>query len=286
MYPSYENKRNELSLRVSKSLRCGKHLHGHVEFVIVLEGETIAAQESTEYRLQAGDAFLAFPNQVHYYDKVGQERSLLAIFPPDFCTDFQDVFLNYLPESPVIRNFLDSDLRAFCETLLELDVSQKYYRARVRGGLTILLARFLEQMPHQRNLRADTDILKSILSYCVQNYASNLCLDELAHTLHVSKFHISHLINGKLKMSFSEYLHSIRISAAMPLLANGDLTVTEISHQVGYNSTRTFNRAFLQQTGITPREYRNSAEKRKQVDRYVSASLPPADALTPNENES
>ncbi len=258
MYPNYEEKRNEATLSTSRSLKSGKHLHRHVELVVVLSGETVAAVDTVEYRLCAGDAFLAFPNQVHSYGRIGQERSLLAIFPPDFCPDFQDYFLHCLTQAPVVRDFLTPDLRDFCEHMLAWDPSQRLYRARLRGGLQILLSRFFERMPPQRNLRLDTDILKSILSYCVQNYASNLCLDDLAHDLHISKFHISHLINGKLKMSFNEYLHSIRISAALPLLLKGELTITEISHQVGYNSTRTFNRAFLQQTGMTPRDYRNA----------------------------
>ena len=141
-----------------------------------------------------------------------------------------------------------------------------YYHARLRAFVTLLYARFFEFSPPRQREHIDTDALQNILSYCSQNYAQDLSLDTLAQTLHISKFHISHLLNGKLHMTFSNYLNSIRIAAAIPLLEEGKMTVTELSHRVGYNSTRTFNRAFLKQMGKTPSEYRRMKQEAKAAE--------------------
>jgi AraC-like DNA-binding protein len=37
---------------------------------------------------------------------------------------------------------------------------------------------------------------------------------------------------------------------------NSDASITEICEQVGFNTLRTFNRAFIKQMGVSPSEYR------------------------------
>ncbi len=267
MYPIYEVKSDRNGCGYNRSLSAIKHLHRQVEMVVVLDGEAIAYIDDEAYPMQAGDVFLALPNQVHsYYSDERYGRGALIIVESDFCPDFRDVLQKCALESAVAHGVLTPLLRRLCEQICTENGSEEkspYYRARLRSFVTLLYARFFELSPPRQRSRIDTDALQNILSYCAQNYAQELSLDSLAQTLHISKFHISHLINGKLKMTFCDYINSIRIAAAIPLLEGGELTITELSHQVGYNSTRTFNRAFLRQTGMTPRAYRARQEQEK-----------------------
>ena len=57
-------------------------------------------------------------------------------------------------------------------------------------------------------------------------------------------------------MGFNDYINSIRVSNACKYLTKSDRSVTEISDLVGFNTMRTFNRAFQKQMGMTPSEYR------------------------------
>ena len=82
----------------------------------------------------------------------------------------------------------------------------------------------------------------------------------LEQELHLNKYYISHLFSQTLGIRFNDYLHYLRISEACKLLRNTDYSITEIGDAVGYNTPRTFNRAFLKQTGTTPTEYRHSDE--------------------------
>ena len=72
----------------------------------------------------------------------------------------------------------------------------------------------------------------------------------------MNRFHISHLFNDNLGLSMSDYINSLRVSEAKRLLESSDMLITEIAQAVGFGTARTFNRVFLQQTGITPRDYR------------------------------
>ena len=58
-------------------------------------------------------------------------------------------------------------------------------------------------------------------------------------------------------MNFNEYVNSMRISNACIYLSESKMSILEISTAVGFNTVRTFNRAFAKQMGISPRTYRN-----------------------------
>lgn len=64
------------------------------------------------------------------------------------------------------------------------------------------------------------------------------------------------MMSSKLNMGFNDYVNSLRVSNACKYLRKTDKSITEISNIVGFNTLRTFNRAFRKQLGITPSEYR------------------------------
>ena len=54
----------------------------------------------------------------------------------------------------------------------------------------------------------------------------------------------------------SDNINSLRVSEACRYLLNSSLSITEIGSLVGFNTPRTFNRAFIKQLGLSPSEYR------------------------------
>ena len=59
-------------------------------------------------------------------------------------------------------------------------------------------------------------------------------------------------------MRFNDYINSLRVSKACLLLTDSDMSITAISDKVGFSTIRTFNRAFLRQTGKSPSDYRRT----------------------------
>lgn len=261
MLASYEKKITEFRIGCSKKLECARHLHAHIEMVVVLSGHPDVLTADAEYRLEPGDLYIAYPNQIHGYRKNDEEFSLLAIFATSVFPELADFFAAQPPSPPIIRNFTkDLALQNLCETLSRVQETDVYAKIRAKGLLLSLLGSVLEQLPRPEKSAPDADIFDSIVGYCARNYRNPIQLSDLAAALHVCKFHISHIINGRMKMNFNDYLNSLRVTEAANLLSNRDLAITEISHLCGFNSTRTFNRAFLKQIGCTPREYRQKRQ--------------------------
>lgn len=64
------------------------------------------------------------------------------------------------------------------------------------------------------------------------------------------------------RMTFSDYQRIVRISRACSLLSDTTDAITNICFESGYSNLSNFNRAFLKETGMTPREYRKVANIR------------------------
>jgi AraC family transcriptional regulator len=86
----------------------------------------------------------------------------------------------------------------------------------------------------------------------------DLPLEEIAAAAYLSPFHFARFFKKVTGASPHAYLATLRASRAQTLLAETDLSVTEISARVGYSSPSHFTKAFRQATGLTPRAFRSA----------------------------
>jgi AraC family transcriptional regulator len=89
-----------------------------------------------------------------------------------------------------------------------------------------------------------------------ENLAEPLTVDEMARTARFSRFHFSRLFQRVTGISPGRYMAAMRLAKARQLLTSTTLSVTEISHQVGYSSVGTFSTRFSSSVGVSPRTYR------------------------------
>lgn len=265
MIAFYENRTDEFYARDQTSgrhhVRCAAHLHYHLELIVFLQGEARAFAGTKEYRLRAGDVFLTFPNQIHRYESFGEERYYILIVNPDLLPELSRCFTGGAPESALLPGAANDPEVAELARKLCIGGQGAFADVLRQGYLLTLFGKLLPQMTLTQEPVGDTHALTSIVTYCTQNYTKDLSLSVLEKELHISKYYISHLFSDKLKIGFNSYINSLRISYACRYLRHSDKSVTEISTLVGFGTLRTFNRAFVRQTGKTPSEYRRAGGK-------------------------
>lgn len=260
-------------------LRCSPHLHREIELVYFLEGEAVAYADSKRCELHPGDLYLSFPNQVHYYEHPRMPlRYLLFIFSPDLLPEYSKQLLGNLPHSPVICGAgdiprVDGLLRMLGEACENSSLRQN--NPLVRGYLLALFSELLPHMTISRVSAEDSGALRSIVDYCTHHFSENLSLSLLEEKLHLNKYYISHLFSERLKIRFNDYVNSLRVSEACRYLVGSDHSITRISATVGFNTLRTFNRAFIKQMGCSPSEYRRResipTQRKKEAALYGEA---------------
>jgi AraC family transcriptional regulator len=86
----------------------------------------------------------------------------------------------------------------------------------------------------------------------------NLSLKAVAAASYLSPFHFSRLFKKLTGATPHNYLAAVRATRAQLLLAETEMSITEIGARVGYLSASHFTKAFRLATGTTPREFRKA----------------------------
>lgn len=234
------------------------HLHGRIELVYMRQGRSLVQVDSKEYEFGAGEALIVFPNQVHSYRTVDLEDYVICIFSPDDFPEYSAIFRSLVPVSPVIDCGEKVDvIRQLMEKIERLEHTRPaYWEGMQRGYYLVLLGELFGVTDFCDAGETNSDDLQKILHYCATNYTEELCLEDLARAVHLSKYTVSRIFSQKLHMSFCDYLGSLRISQACRRLETKEESITSIAYAVGAGSTRSFNRLFQKHTGMTPRQYR------------------------------
>lgn len=98
-------------------------------------------------------------------------------------------------------------------------------------------------------------VLKAI-DFIHSHYAEPLTLERIASETYMSREYFSRIFKVETLKTPFEYLTQYRISRAMELLEQSDLSVTEIAEKCGFSSPGYFNVRFSEIAGCSPREYR------------------------------
>lgn len=111
------------------------------------------------------------------------------------------------------------------------------------------------------------------LAYIFENLEGDVSLSHAARLAHMSDSAFSRYFKSASGLTFSAMVRKLRIANACRLLDAGDLPISAIAATTGYRNLANFNRQFLAETGMTPREYRRS-----HVTRSGYTLLPPGAA--------
>ncbi len=93
--------------------------------------------------------------------------------------------------------------------------------------------------------------------------------DYLGRQLHYDYTYLSNLFSSVEGMSIEQYFIQQKIEKAKELLVYDELTLTEISHQLGYSSVAHLSRQFKKVTGLTASEFKRlrHTQQRQPLDK-------------------
>lgn len=91
----------------------------------------------------------------------------------------------------------------------------------------------------------------------------DISLEKLAEVVGSNRTYTSKAINTYSGLSFTSYINKHRIEDAAKILSSVDneMLLGEIAEKVGYNSLSVFSKTFQKETGVTPRQFRDSIKR-------------------------
>ena len=255
----YQNRDEEYSVTTTINNTYPLHLHRQVEMIYVKSGQLRVTIDDETYILNAGDLSITFPNRPHSTESIGDSEAVLMIFNPEFAGGYINELSRRKPAVPVIT---DDKVPYECtyaiDHILECCSEGRDFRI-AQGYMHIILGCIMPLLTMQSEVETSdsVDMCHKIIEYIAENFKEDMSLDSVSHELGLNKYYISHIFSDKIHESFPAYLGRCRSEHAARLLKTTHMTVTDIGYASGFNSSRTFYRAFQRVYGVTPQEYRN-----------------------------
>ncbi len=235
------------------------HLHKEIEIVYVRRGNTMALADSESYHMTAGDLFISFCDQIHYYPQCEAGEYDVFIVAPKIFYGIREQLTDHVPQSNVISLAAGDPLLDIIEAIRKNPTKDISGYA---GYFNLLMSGLLSRLTLRPIIKSENATMHSIMSFCSTHFAEDISLEYLADSLHLSRCYISRLFSRSLNIGFSEYINMLRVTAACDLLLETHDKIADISEEVGFGSIRSFNRAFLKIMGCTPKEYRKKVKKK------------------------
>ena len=98
----------------------------------------------------------------------------------------------------------------------------------------------------------------SVRHYIDRHYKENLTLDTLAQKASINKYYMAHAFKREYGVSPINYLIACRIREGKRLLAETDLSLSQIATVLGFSSSSYFSQRFRNAEGLSPTEYRRA----------------------------
>ena len=96
-------------------------------------------------------------------------------------------------------------------------------------------------------------LAEKIKTYVEQHFTDpQISLASVAAEFHITEPYLSRVFKQSAGENFSKYVEKLRVTKAQELIRTGDMNLTRVAEQVGYNSSQVFRRAYKRVFGVSP----------------------------------
>jgi len=237
---------------ISVNMSYPEHMHQDFEFLLILEGQMKVTVDFRCETLNAGDAVLIFPNQVHSFESTCS-RCIMLLFSPLIVGSYTKIVKNRIPVSGIFRpnEYLADSL---------CTLSDKSPITFKKAVLYMLCDQFGRQAEYVGKSLVKEKPLTDMLIYVENSFGSECSLQNIADQIGYDYKYLSHLFKRSVGINFNEYVNNYRLAYARNLMATTENSILQCALDSGFGSVRTFNRLFKARFGMTPVQFRTQGK--------------------------
>ena len=237
------------------------HTHNHVELFFIVGGKGQFLIEDQAYAVNTNDLVIINPNVTHTEVSLSAqplEYIVLGIEGIELATgansDGQFCILDHF-ESAEFSSCLRNILR-------ETELKQPGYEDVCQAYMEILIIRLMRNtalsVPTEPQTITDNRQCAAVRRYIDLHFKEPLTLEQLAEEAHMNKYYLAHAFKREYGVSPISYMISRRVEESKYLLAETDLSMSQIAQLLGFSSLSYFSQVFRRTQSLTPMEYRQS----------------------------
>ena len=227
--------------------------HSQIELYFIDDGEMDMIVSQSRKILKKGEMSVALSFDAHTYSTPAHSKSSALFIPVHMCPDFIESVKSQRVTSPFI---CDKNVVAEIKTLAEKLSSTKNNAVKIQGYIYLILGIISENIFFEPTIEAlDTNLSSKLLMYVNDNFKEDISLRAVARDLGYNESYISRCFKSCFRIGFNRYLSTVRLKNVLIMMKEKKHTLTYCALESGFNSLRTFYRAFRKEFGCTPKEY-------------------------------
>lgn len=246
-----------------------KHWHDDIELIYVISGVMKYNINGTIITLRENEGVFINSRQLHFgYSDTKTECDFICILfhPVLLCTSemFETTFLKPVLKSNLLYLHLKDATwqRNILKSIYTMwENSRSYTSPLYSHGLIFLIWREITENTDSPLVKPNanagkTSVLKRMMTFIQVNHKDKITLEDIAASGSVSKRTCENMFLKYLNQTPIEYLCDYRLRKSTELLKTTDMTILDISMEVGFSCSSYFSESFRKNFGTTPTEYR------------------------------
>ena len=225
-----------------------------IELYFVHEGILDVYVDSHHTQLIEGEIAVALSYTPHGYLNRKKTSASSLIIPPKLCESFAILTDGKRVTSPFIRDpEITAMIRAAVNELTDPDTND----IKKQGLIYIILGIVADAInlgtPERPN--EEWSLPTRLLYHIEDNFKSNISPGSVSHDLGYSESHISKYFINKIGVSIGKYVSVLRLKSVISMMLEKEHNITYCALESGFESMRTFYRAFSAEFNLSPRDF-------------------------------
>lgn len=216
------------------------------EVILVLQGCVSMFEEDQKYDLYPGEALLLEPGKYHGGTRVTAEP--VAFYWLHFCTELPIPF-KYISGVELY------EARQLMKRLLHM-TNTVGFSENAADAMTLVILEELSYQLQERSMTSRVNV-NQIAEYIRMNSHKKLTVQGIADHFGYHQDYAGKLFRKHFGVGLKEYIAAQKIKKAKDLLLTTELSVKQISLELGYEQENLFIKFFLYHEGISPTVFRN-----------------------------
>ncbi len=270
--PSEPSPRQQMILRNVASAKYGgdwhsiPHAHSYTELFYIIGGDGQFQIDEKLFPVHSNQLVVVNPNIIHTevsYEAHPLEYIVLGIEGVELTIPGSDEARYCIYSFPENNDVLT----CMKQVLQEMQECRPEYQTACLAFMDIILVQLMRNAsvsvtPTSSRFPANRQCA-SVRQYIDQHYKESITLDILAEKVSINKFYMAHAFKREYGVSPINYLISCRIREGKKLLAETDLSLSQIATVLGFSSSSYFSQSFRNAEGISPTEYRKTNQSKQ-----------------------
>ncbi len=246
------------------------HWHNEIEIVYCYNGKISYQAGNKNFTLDKTNAIMVNKNIIHQADMLEPANWYAILFNPKMIYGFEESKIKDVLESIKFDSIIINDEQNI--SLIQKLIDDYYLPDSILKPLNIkrdlinMYTSIITGAYHSGVIKAyrptsEMIKVKKMLDYIYKNYKNKISIDEISKEVGLCRSEVCRIFKASLNTSISDYILKLRLEKSITLLMSGNLSITEIAYECGFNSSSYYAEAFKKIIKMTPREYKNKNSK-------------------------